>query len=105
VKGMKAEIDFSRKASDESRDDKGPVIDYTYKGTIDWDILKNYKFSFVYSLDRKQESADSQSFKTTFSADFLDNLLSLNFEHEFTEQLEEETKDTHRYLIELKGKF
>jgi hypothetical protein len=105
LKGMKAEVDFTRKATDESQDDKGPIIDYAYKTTLDWDILKNYKFSFNYTLDRKQESADTQSFKTTFSADFLENLLSLNFEHEFTEQLEEETKDTHRYLIELQGKF
>lgn len=107
--GMKAEIDWTRKASDESKDNKGPVIDYTYKFTYDWDILENYTFSFEYSYDKKQDSQDNQIFKTSFSADFLDGLVTLSLEHEYDEQIKDddgdETKDTHRYLIELQGKF
>ncbi|MBI5016675.1 MAG: hypothetical protein HZB55_14455 [Deltaproteobacteria bacterium] len=107
--GAKIEVDFTRSATDESEDDKGPIVDYTYGASLDWDFLKNYTFSFTYKYDRKQESQDNQTFKTSFSVDLLDGLLSLNLEHEFDEQLKDdsgrETKDTHRYLIELKGKF
>lgn len=109
LQGMQTEVDWTRKASDESKDNKGPVVDYTYKFTYDWDILENYKFSFEYSYDKKQDSQDNQSFKTSFSADLLEGLVTLTLEHQYDEQLKDddgdETKDSHRYLIELQGKF
>jgi len=105
LKGMGLELSLTRKATDESEDDKGPEIDYTYNVTYDYEFLENYTFSFEYKLDKKQESEDVRNFQTTLSMDFLDGLLTVDLEHEFEEQLEGDTKDTHRYLIEITGKF
>ena len=105
LEGMALELSLTRKASDESKDDKGPEIDYTYNVTYDYEFLENYTFSFEYQLDRKQESEDVRNFQTTLSMEFLEGLLTVDLEHEFEEQLEGETKDVHRYLIEVTGKF
>ena len=105
LRGMGAELSLTRAASDTSGDDKGPEIDYTYSATSDWEILSNASFGFEYNRDVKQESEDTQDFTTTFSVEFLDGRIILDFEHEFDEQLQGERTETHRYLIELQGEF
>lgn len=105
LRGMGAELSLARAASDTSGDDKGPEVDYTYSVTYDWEILSNASFGFEYNRDVKQESEDTQDFTTTFSVEFLDGRIILDFEHEFDEQLQGERTQTHRYLIELQGEF
>ncbi|MBE0617703.1 MAG: hypothetical protein IH608_07240, partial [Proteobacteria bacterium] len=103
--GMALEFGLTRKATDESGDDKGPTVDYTYDITYDYEILENYTFSFEYSFDKKGEGDDTRNIQSTLSMDFLEGLLTVDLEHEFEEQLEGDKKDTHRYLIEVTGKF
>lgn len=103
--GMSLELGLTRKASDESKDDKGPVVDYTYNVTYDYAFMKNYSYSFEYRLDKKDEGEDIRNFRNTFSIEFLEGLLTIDLEHEFEEQLQGDKKDSHRYLIEVTGKF
>jgi hypothetical protein len=105
LRGMGAELSLTREASDTSGDDKVAEIDYTYSATYDWEILANYTFGFEYNRDVKQESEDTQDFTTTLAVEFLDGRITLDFEHEFDEQLEGERTQEHRYLIELQGEF
>jgi len=103
--GMSLELGLTRKAQDESKDDKGPVVDYTYNVTFDYDFLENYSYSFEYRLDKKDDGDDIRNFRNTFSMEFLKGLLTVDLEHEFEEQLQGDKKDSHRYLIEITGKF
>jgi hypothetical protein len=103
--GMSLELGLTRKAQDESKDDKGPVVDYTYNVTFDYDFLENYSYSFEYRLDKKDDGDDIRNFRNTFSMEFLKGLLTIDLEHEFEEQLQGDKKDSHRYLIEITGKF
>ena len=105
LRGMNAELSWTRAASDTSGDDKGPEIDHTYSALFDWEVLNNYFFGIEYNHDVKQESEDTRDVTTTLSAEFYDGRIILDFEHEFDEQLEGERKQTHRYLIELSGQF
>ena len=104
-RGMGVELSWTRAASDTSGDDKEAEIDYTYSVIYDWEILSSYAFGFEYNRDTKQESEDTQDFTTTFSAEFYDGRIILDFEHEFDEQLQGDRDSTHRYLIELHGEF
>jgi len=103
--GMVLDGSLTRTASDQNKDDKGPEVDYTYEATFDWDFLEQYSFSFEYSHDKQQESDDSRSMTTTLSMEFLDGLLTVDIEHNFEEQLEGDTKDSHDYSIEVSGQF
>ncbi|MDF1556103.1 MAG: hypothetical protein P1P84_23735 [Deferrisomatales bacterium] len=105
LRGMVAELSLTRAAKDTSGDDKEPEIDYTYSATYDWEMLAGYTFGFEYNRDVKQESEDTQDFTTTVSVEFYSGRITLDFEHEFDEQLEGERTKTHRYLIELHGEF
>ncbi len=105
LEGMDLELSLTRKASDESEDDKGPTVDYTYSVTYDLTVLEIYDFSFEYNYDKKSEAENTRNYQTTFSVEFLDGMVSLNLEYELDQQLQGDKKDTHRYLIELQGQF
>ncbi|RMG86227.1 MAG: hypothetical protein D6708_14540, partial [Candidatus Dadabacteria bacterium] len=92
-------------ASDESEDDQGPTVDYTYSVTYDWSFLEQYDLSYEYQFDKKSDAEDTRNHQVTLSAEFLEGLLTVNFEWELDQQLEGETRDTHRYLIEVQGQF
>lgn len=103
--GMGLELSLTRKASDESEDDQGPTVDYTYSASYDWTIFDQYDLSYEYQLDKKSEAEDTRNHQITLSAEFLEGLLSVNFEWELDQQLEGDRRDTHRYLIEVQGQF
>ncbi len=103
--GMSLELGLTRSASDESEDDQGPTVDYTYSVTYDWSFLEQYDLSYEYQFDKKSDAEDTRNHQVTLSAEFLEGLLTVNFEWELDQQLEGETRDTHRYLIEVQGQF
>lgn len=103
--GMSLELSLTRTASDESEDDKGPTVDYTYSITYDWSFLEQYDLSYEYQFDKKSDAEDTRNHQVTLSAEFLEGLLTISFEWELDQQLEGEKRDTHRYLIEVQGQF
>jgi hypothetical protein len=105
LEGMVLEFDFTRQADDESKDDKEAVVDYTYGVTYDWDILEQYVVSVEYTYDQLGDSEDTQNVQTTFSMEFFEDRIIVDFEYEFDEQLEGDKDQTHRYLIEIQGQF
>ncbi len=105
LEGMKVELSMTRSANDEGRDDKIAEIDYAYSASFDWAILANYNLSFTYSQDKKSVGDDTRNLSPTFSAKFLEGLLTIDLEYELDQQLEGEMRDTHRYRIEVRGEF
>ncbi|MHB8764241.1 MAG: hypothetical protein ACYDA8_07905 [Deferrisomatales bacterium] len=105
LSGMTLELGLTRSASDESKDDKAPTVDYTYNVTYDWSIFEIYAFGFQYQYDKKSDAEDTRSFQTSLSVELLKGLITLELDHELDQQLQGEKKDTHRYMIEIKGKL
>lgn len=103
--GIGIELSAIRTANDTSGDDAFPTIDYAYSASFDWAILENYTVGVAYSQDKKSEGDDARNVSSTFSANFLDGLLTIDLEYELDQQLQGEKKDTHRYRIEVRGEF
>ncbi len=105
LRGMSFELGLTRKASDQSKDDKKYTVDYTYNVTYDWEILETYFVSFEYQYDKKSDADDTRNYSFVLSYEIMDGLVVINFEYELDQQLESEKRDTHRYLIEVQGEF
>ncbi len=105
LNGMSLELGLTRKASDQSKDDKKYTVDYTYSATYDWTILEIYSLSFEYQYDKKSEDDDTRNYNVVFSWDIMDGMITLNMEYELDQQLQGDKRDTHRYLIEIQGQF
>ncbi len=104
--GMSLEGSFTRQANDKSEDDEEAKIDYTYSLLYDYEFLEQYTLSLEYEYDDKEEPPDSRNFLVTFSAEFLEGLLTVDWEYEYEKELGgDDPKETHRYLIELSGQF
>lgn len=104
--GMSLEGNFTRQANDKSEDDEPAEIDYTYSLIYDYEFLENYALSMEYEYDDKSDPPDTRNFLVTFSAEFLDGLLTVDWEYEYENELGgDDPKETHRYLIEVSGQF
>jgi predicted porin len=105
LRGMSLELNMTRQASDESEDDKEAVIDYTYIFFNDTATTDIYTISFEFTQDDLDDSEDTRNILTTFSAEFLDGLLTIDFEYEIDKQLEGSRDKNERYLFEITGQF
>lgn len=105
LRGMSSELSWERSASDQSGDDVEAEIDYTIAFTYDWTIVEVYEFAFEFDYDIKDTSEDTQTYSASFTFPFYKDHFELNVEYEYETQLEGETNDNKRYLIEISGEF
>jgi hypothetical protein len=105
LEGMKNAVELTRKATDKSEDDEGPEVDYKVTWEYTWTALEIYELTLKYEYDMPDESENKKTYEASLKFPFFLEHFDVNLEYSHDTQVEGETSDTHRYLIELKGEF
>ena len=103
--GMKVSTELTRNASDKSGDDVGPELSYKHTLTYEWLALDAYNLKFSYEHELGNETEDKESFDTEISCKVFNDKIEVKFEHEYSNKLQGDEEQKHRYLIEIKGEF
>jgi hypothetical protein len=105
LEGMKLGGEYTRNASDKSGDDVGPELSYKHTFTYEWLALDTYNLKFGYEHELGNKTEDKENFDTAISFKIFNDKVEVKFEHEYSNKLQGDEEQKHRYLIEIKGEF